>query len=172
MVVDSNPRTTTETPQNNSSTNHVSEGKERREKGGIHSHSATTKRRDMGLLDGLFDKNKKGGNEGGIPNPFANRGGRSFHGQGQSLGGSKPGTVIPISLARPGPLGVRVEKRPNSEGTAIVNEVVPGSQAEEAGMKRGDILCFAGSDGQEEMMYDMFLELAKSPQRPLGKSNP
>jgi hypothetical protein len=62
-----------------------------------------------------------------------------------------------------------VERRPNSEGTAIVNQVVEGSQAEVAGMQRGDILCFAGSNGQEEMMYDMFLELAKSPQRPLRK---
>ncbi len=43
-----------------------------------------------------------------------------------------------------------------------------GSQSEAAGLKRGDILCFAGSNGQEEMMYDMFLELAHSGQRPLG----
>lgn len=64
---------------------------------------------------------------------------------------------------------IQIEKRPNSEGTAIVNEVVPGSQADLAGMKRGDILCFAGSNGKEEMMYDMFLELAKSPQRPIRK---
>lgn len=61
-----------------------------------------------------------------------------------------------------------MERRPNSEGTAIVNDVVPGSQAEVAGMKRGDVLCFGGSNGQEEMHYDMFLEMAKSPQRPLG----
>jgi hypothetical protein len=54
-------------------------------------------------------------------------------------------------------------------GTAIVNEVVPGSQAEAAGLKRGDILCFAGSNGQEEMMYDMFLEIAQSGQRPIRK---
>ena len=62
---------------------------------------------------------------------------------------------------------IQVEKRPNSGGTAIVNTVVAGSQAEAAGMKRGDILCFAGSNGQEEMMYEMFLDLAKSEQRPI-----
>jgi hypothetical protein len=60
----------------------------------------------------------------------------------------------------------QIEKRP--KGSAIVNEVVPGTQAEQAGLKRGDILCFAGSDGQEEMSYEVFLELAQSDQRPLG----
>ena len=62
-----------------------------------------------------------------------------------------------------------MERRQNSAGTAIVNQVVPGGQAEAAGMKRGDVLCYAGSNGQDEMMYDMFLELAKSEQRPLRK---
>lgn len=62
-----------------------------------------------------------------------------------------------------------MEKRPNTEGTAIVNEIVPGSQAEEAGLKRGDILCFGGSSGQAEMHYDIFLEMARSDERPLGK---
>ena len=47
--------------------------------------------------------------------------------------------------------------------------VVEGSQAEAAGLKVGDILCFSGSDGKEEIMYDMFLELVKSEQRPLRK---
>jgi hypothetical protein len=63
----------------------------------------------------------------------------------------------------------KVEKRPNTEGTAIVHDVVPGSQAEAAGLKRGDILCFGGSQGQAEMHYDIFLEMAKSDHRPLGK---
>lgn len=96
---------------------------------------------------------------------------KKFAGGGQALGGSKPGTVIPISLPEPGPLGVRVEKRSNSEKTAIVHEVVAGGQAERAGMLRGDALCFAGSNGQEEIMYDMFLDLAKSNQRPIGELN-
>jgi len=122
----------------------------------------------MGFLDDIFKGDKKKGGSttgGGLQNPFG--GPRTFHGQGQSLGGSKPGRVIQITLSNPGPLGVRVEKRPNSGGTAIVNMVVAGSQAEAAGMKRGDILCFAGSNGQEEMMYEMFLDLAKSEQRPI-----
>eukprot|EP00980_Cylindrotheca_fusiformis_P004720 scaffold1004_cov105-Cylindrotheca_fusiformis.AAC.3 len=132
----------------------------------------------MGFLDNLFKDDKKGGgennkkksnNNGGNPlgNMFGGRP-RTFHGTGQSLGGTQPGTVLPIVLMEPGPLGVRVEKRPNSAGsTAIVNQIVPGGQAEAAGMQRGDILCFAGSNGQEEIMYDMFLEMAKSTQRPI-----
>ena len=60
-----------------------------------------------------------------------------------------------------------MEKRPNSAGTAIVATVIEGSQAEAAGIQRGDALCYAGSNGQEEIMYDLFLELAKSNQRPL-----
>lgn len=103
-------------------------------------------------------------------NPLANfrlGGQTSFSGQGQSLGGSQPGQVIPIQLSEPGPLGVGVEKRPNSKNTAIVNKVVDGSQAARAGLQRGDVLCFAGSNGQEEILYEMFLELARSEQRPL-----
>lgn len=90
----------------------------------------------------------------------------TFSGQGQSLGGGVPGKVISVQLDNPGPLGLGVEKRPGSN-TAIVSKVVPGSQAEQAGLERGDVLCFAGSQGQEEILYDMFLELAKSDQRPL-----
>ena len=119
----------------------------------------------MGFLDNIFKDDKKK-----PPNPLGNMfGQKKFQGAGQSLGGSKPGTVISIVLPEPGPLGVRVEKRSNSEKTAIVHEVVPGGQAEKAGMKRGDVLCFAGSNGQEEIMYDMFLDLAKSDQRPIGE---
>lgn len=91
----------------------------------------------------------------------------NFSGNGQSLGGSQPGKVIDVQLEDPGPLGVKIEKRPNSQGTAIVAMVVPGSQAEKAGMLRGDILCFSGSNGSEEIMYDMFIQLAASDQRPL-----
>jgi hypothetical protein len=45
--------------------------------------------------------------------------------------------------------------------------VVKGGQAEAAGIQRGDILCYAGSNGEEEIMYDQFLALAASDQRPL-----
>ena len=66
----------------------------------------------MGFLDDIFKGDKKkggnttGGGGGGLQNPFG--GPRTFHGQGQSLGGSKPGRVIQITLSNPGPLGVRV----------------------------------------------------------------
>lgn len=123
----------------------------------------------MGFLDNIFKDDKKKPSNNPLGNMFAGQ--KKFSGGGQALGGSKPGAVIPISLPEPGPLGVRVEKRSNSEKTAIVHEVVAGGQAERAGMLRGDVLCFAGSNGQEEIMYDMFLDLAKSHQRPIGELN-
>jgi PUB domain len=104
-------------------------------------------------------------------NPLANLFGggapKAFAGQGQSLGGNnQPGQVIPIVLSDPGPLGIQLEKRSDRK-TAIVGSIVVGSQAEAAGLQRGDILCFAGSLGREEILYEMFLELAKSSQRPI-----
>ena len=84
----------------------------------------------------------------------------------QSLGGSKPGDVIEIVLPNPGPLGVRVEKRKNGD-IAFVNKIVSGSQAEAAGFQRGDVICFACSQGQNEISYDTFLQIAKSPRRPI-----
>lgn len=45
--------------------------------------------------------------------------------------------------------------------------VVAGSQAERAGLQRGDIICLAGTEGEEEIMYKMFIDMAASPQRPL-----
>jgi hypothetical protein len=45
--------------------------------------------------------------------------------------------------------------------------VVTGSQAEAAGIQRGDILCYADTSGEEEIMYNDFLTLASSDQRPL-----
>eukprot|EP00934_Nitzschia_sp_Nitz4_P006243 Nitzschia sp. Nitz4//scaffold296_size27349//12739//14254//NITZ4_008199-RA/size27349-snap-gene-0.40-mRNA-1//1//CDS//3329546270//6233//frame0 len=92
---------------------------------------------------------------------------RTFHGTGQSLGGNKPGLVFPVVISDPGSLGIRVEQRTNSQGTAIVSQVVDGTQAQAAGLERGDVLCFAGSNGQEEITYELFLEMARSPQRPL-----
>ena len=127
----------------------------------------------MGFLDNLTggDKNKKGNS-----NPLANirkqmeqMGKPKMSGQGYSLGGSKPGEVVEIVLSQPGSLGIRVEQKSNNSASAIVNQVVQGSQAEAAGLQRGDVLCFAGSNGQSEIPYSMFLEMAKSPQRPLRK---
>ena len=62
------------------------------------------------------DKNKKVGGSnasggGGMKNPFAkmNIGGpKKFTGQGQSLGGGRPGEVIKVSLSEQGPLGIKV----------------------------------------------------------------
>ena len=111
--------------------------------------------------------NKNNGG-GGFSFSLLGQNNAKFQGQGQSLGGSKAlGKVIEVQLSDPGPLGIRVEKRPNSLGGAIVADVVSGSQGERAGLERGDILCFQGSDGQEEISYDLFLALAKSDQRPL-----
>lgn len=112
--------------------------------------------------------NKKAASAPQIKNPLAGIGGRrNFSGQGQSLGGSIPGKVIPVVLSESGPLGIQVEKRPNSEGTAIIARVVEGTQAERAGLQRGDILCYGGSNGQSEIMYSYFIEMAKSDQRPM-----
>ena len=91
---------------------------------------------------------------------------KTFQGSGQSLGGSAPGKVIEVQLDQPGSLGMKIEKRPGTN-SAIVAMVVDGSQADRAGLKRGDILCFQGSNGTEEILYDMFRELAASDQRPL-----
>ena len=84
---------------------------------------------------------------------------------GQSLGGSKPGRLISISLSQPGALGVEVEKRKDASQSAIVASVIPDSQAEKAGLKRGDIVCHADSD--REFSYNEFLKVAKSGARPL-----
>lgn len=92
--------------------------------------------------------------------------GQKFHGEGKSLGGGIPGKVIGITLHEAGTLGISVEKRPN--GTAIVGNVVEGSQAENAGIIRGDVICFQDSNGQEEVPYELFLELAKGSQRPVA----
>lgn len=128
--------------------------KKQQEKGSVARNNNTTTNNNVfgNLLNGL-----SGG--GGT---------KTFTGEGKSLGGSsQPGKVISIELHEPGPLGMSVEKRPGS-GTAIVASVLPNSQADRAGIKRGDILCFSGSNGKEEILHSMFVELAKaSDQRPL-----
>mmetsp|Transcript_23570 Transcript_23570/g.44830 ORF Transcript_23570/g.44830 Transcript_23570/m.44830 type:complete len:403 (-) Transcript_23570:2087-3295(-) len=118
-------------------------------------------------MSNFFDrfKPKKKGSGGGFSLNLPGMK-KTFQGSGQSLGGSKPGKVIDVQLDKPGSLGIKIEKRPGTN-SAIVSMVVEGSQAAEAGLRRGDILCFQGSNGQEEILYDMFRELAASDQRPL-----
>jgi PUB domain len=114
--------------------------------------------------DGKSNKASKGNNP--LANWFGGSNTGSFSGSGQSLGGNaKPGIVIPVTLSEAGSLGIKVEK--SSSDTAIAAMIVPDSQAERAGLQRGDVLCFAGSKGNEEINYAMFLELAASNQRPL-----
>lgn len=117
------------------------------------------------FLDRFKPKQAKANNGNLFGNLFGSSS-NNFNGQGHSLGGSQIGEIIPVELAEDGPLGIKIEKRPNA--AAIVNMVVEGSQADKAGIKRGDILCFAGTSGKEEIMYDEFLSLAKSLQRPLA----
>ncbi|KAL7541483.1 hypothetical protein ACHAXR_010962 [Thalassiosira sp. AJA248-18] len=105
----------------------------------------------LGKMD-MFNKSNKTANS---------RGG------GQSLGGMKPGKVFSVSLDKPGPFGIEVEKRKTSQATAIVSAIVPNGQADMAGLKRGDIVCHPRTNGEEEYRYDQFLAMAKSGRRPL-----
>jgi len=102
-------------------------------------------------INEFFNKQNKAAN---------NRGG------GQSLGGTKPGRVLSVSLGN-GPLGMEVEKRKTSQATAIILGIIPNGQADKAGLKRGDIVCHPGSNGNEEIRYDQFVAMAKSGRRPL-----
>ncbi len=110
-------------------------------------------------MKGLFGKIQKDFEALGGKKKQQNRGG------GQSLGGSKPGTVISISIAAPGSIGVQLEN--TKEGAAIIGKVMEGSSAESAGLKRGDVVCHSQTDGKREMVYRQFLEMCKSNQRPL-----
>mmetsp|Transcript_14600 Transcript_14600/g.31775 ORF Transcript_14600/g.31775 Transcript_14600/m.31775 type:complete len:480 (+) Transcript_14600:27-1466(+) len=122
-------------------------------KGNIFANAGAGINDALGKID-LFNK----------PNKSANS-----RGGGQSLGGSKPGRVLSVSLDQPGPLGMEVEKQKAAQttATAIIAAVVPNSQAEKAGLKRGDIICHPDSNGEQEIRYDQFLAMAKSGSRPL-----
>ncbi len=117
------------------------------------------KRKFYSIMKGFFGK---------IQKDLENLGGnkkQQIRGGGRSLGGSKPGTVIPISIAAPGSIGVQLEN--TREGAAIIGKVTEGSTAEAAGLRRGDVICHAQTDGKREMVYRQFLDMVRSDQRPL-----
>mmetsp|Transcript_23400 Transcript_23400/g.34812 ORF Transcript_23400/g.34812 Transcript_23400/m.34812 type:complete len:410 (+) Transcript_23400:158-1387(+) len=82
-------------------------------------------------------------------------------GGGKSLGGSKPGKVIPnLCIEQPGPIGVKLEN--TAQNHAIVASVSPGGLAESIGLQRGDVICYPGTDGTDEIGYKDFLKMVKS----------
>ena len=127
-----------------------------------------------GFLDKLQNKNNK---KGEFKNPFAAKKNHQ-RGGGQSLGGSKPGKIISISIPAPGPIGVILEN--TQEGSAIIASVADGSQAQLVGLRRGDVILFQDSNdsgsgsgsgsgngngngnGKDEIPYKIFLEMVKS----------
>ncbi|GFH47726.1 hypothetical protein CTEN210_04201 [Chaetoceros tenuissimus] len=125
-------------------------------------------------MKGFFDKlnnNKKNEKEkpknpfSAIQSHFEEKKQRNNRGGGKSLGGSKPGSIIPKIIVEQGSIGVTLEN--TKEGSAIVASVGKGSQAASIGLQRGDIICFSGSNGESEIPYKLFLEMVKSSQRPL-----
>jgi hypothetical protein len=111
-------------------------------------------------MKGFFEKLQNKQKSAGTANSSANH-----RGGGKALGGNKAGIVLPIILSSPGPLGVRLEN--TNDGSAIVAQVTPGSTADIAGLQRGDIFCFGGSQGKEEIPYRMFLDMIRSSVRPI-----
>jgi len=70
-----------------------------------------------------------------------------------------PGSkVVRIELASSddaGGVGVKVERTESK--SAIISAVNENSPAERAGLSRGDVVCFVGSYGKEEMLFDQFI---------------
>ena len=115
-------------------------------------------------MKGFLDKLQNNKSKKDFKNPFApkknqNRGG------GKSLGGTKPGKILSITIPSPGPIGVVLEN--TKEGSAIVASVADGSQAEAVGLQRGDVICFQDTNGMDEIDYRLFLDMTKSAARPL-----
>lgn len=75
--------------------------------------------------------------------------------------------LFTVLLDRPGTLGMELEHHKNSKGTAIVNLVVPNSQADLAGLMVADIICNFRSSSGHELRYDQFITMAKAGIRPL-----
>lgn len=102
--------------------------------------------------------------------------------------------VVPITLPNSGPLGIRFARRgitttttspsdslkrngnkndknkknnQNQTKIVIVEQIVPNSQAENAGLKPGDVLCYPNTNGEKEIEFDSFLKMSRSKQRPI-----
>lgn len=116
-----------------------------------------------GFLEKLQKKPKSSSSSAGAAS--SSHSSSSIRGGGKALGGNKAGKVLPMTLTSSGPMGVQLEN--TQQGSAIVAGVTPGSPAEMVGLKRGDIFCFSGTDGKEEIPYRMFLDMVKSDVRPL-----
>jgi len=125
-----------------------------------------------GGVIGAGAKKQQSNNKFELKNPFENVGKKkkAFKGGGNSLGGSKPGLVQSVSFSEPGSLGIQVEK--TETGGTIVSDVVPGGQSAGLGLMRGDLICIDGIDkdsiDDEEMMFEMFMALARSEKRPFS----
>ncbi|GMH70653.1 hypothetical protein TrRE_jg2343 [Triparma retinervis] len=107
-----------------------------------------------------FFKSKKGSTSK-TPAFFKKSG---FKASGQALGGSRPGALTNVVFVNPGPLGMSIEK--TESGGAVVARVDAGSAAGEAGVQRGDFICWAGSGG-EEATYEEIIQVVRSGERPL-----
>lgn len=117
-------------------------------------------------MKGFFDKIGKDVQKAIKNNNSNNKKSQYDRGGGKSLGGTKPGKLIPdIWIVQPGPIGVKLET--TSQNHAIIAEVSPGGAAESVGLQRGDIICHPGTDGMDEVKYKEFLAMVKSPSRPL-----
>jgi hypothetical protein len=115
-------------------------------------------------MKGFFDKIGKDVQKAFNSNSKNNHNNR---GGGKSLGGVKPGTILPnITITQPGPIGITLENTSDNH-SAIIAAVSKSSLAESAGLQRGDVVCYTGCNGEREYKYQDFLKLVKSNARPL-----
>jgi hypothetical protein len=60
-----------------------------------------------------------------------------------------------------------IEKSKSNKGFAVIAKCMPKSQAEQAGLRRGDIVCYPGTNGEQEVPYEKFIATARSGSRPM-----
>jgi len=80
--------------------------------------------------------------------------------------------IVPtVTLSQPGALGCRIENAaPNAtmdNAHVRITAVVAGSQAAKAGLQRGDIITYPGSNGRVAIPYDFFFSMAQGTARPV-----